>query len=94
MLNHRLNVYRSRLENETSAERIAFYQAEIDDMEAELLLQELLYELKLWPPLICETDKIDKLRDLLEFEDVLNTSFVWSWKSLTWVWRIEFYYSQ
>lgn len=89
----RLQTYRDRLKDEMSPERIAFYLAEIDDMEAELFLQTNLYELGFTDPIVCETDCLTTLRELMKAETILKVEFFFSWKQFTWLWRIHFYYN-
>ncbi len=89
----RLTVYKNRLNEATDPQTRAFYQAEIEDMESDIAVDRLLYELNFVPPNIVETDQYTTVQKLMKNDHVLKVTHFFKWRRLKFMWRVELYYS-
>ena len=98
-LYHRLEVYQTRLlalKQNPCADimDIVWYEKEINLIEAEIAVQDLLDEFyaqyappKIW---VVTTDCSEIVTVLCSAANVIDLSIVWSWKSLKFLYRVEY----
>lgn len=101
----RMEVYRQRLFALQCApldvdgelrKQIDWYQHEIYEMEAELAVEDLKYELDLNmnKPNVVVTDCQDTVLMLVQEERVVKLDHEWSWRHFKFMFRVEFYYKK
>lgn len=100
----RLQVYKERLftmqcslgQDSELQEKIDFYQREIDEMEGEILVEDLKYELDINNSKTHSviTDCWETVDMLCREERVMKMDIKWSWKFFKWMFHVEFYYKK
>lgn len=77
-------------------QEIEFYERQIEEMNAEIAVADLIYEMDLnaKKPSVCITDCGTTVSELFKTTRVVSIDAVWSWKHFKSMFKVEFYFKK